>query len=358
MSPGVGGEKECQGYAARDKSGHLAPFEFKRRAPGPKDVSLRISCCGVCHSDLHQIRGEWGGEIYPMVPGHEIVGIVEEVGSIVTRFKPGDRVGVGCMVDSCRKCDACKNKVEQYCLKGAVFTYNSKAHDGKNTYGGYSNYMVITEDFALHVPENLPLDAAAPLLCAGITVYSPMKYYQMESGGKNFGVVGLGGLGHIAAKIAKAMGMHVTVISTSPSKEQEAKKVLGADNFIFSKDEKQMEAAKATLDFIIDTVSVLHPVDPYLDLLRTNGKLILVGLSPGQMQFIPIPVVLGRKTIGGSLIGGVEETQEMLDFCGKHNIVSEIEKIPIDYINTAMERLEKGHVQNRFVIDCENSFNP
>ncbi|KAL2609552.1 hypothetical protein R1flu_028125 [Riccia fluitans] len=356
MSSALGHEKKCRGYAAREASGHLSPFEFTRSAPGSKDVGFRVCFCGICHTDLHQIRSEWGSSVYPMVPGHEIVGIVDEVGSEVSRFRPGDRVGVGCIVNSCRECNACKRKSEQYCHRGATFTYNSTDREGTITYGGYSDYMVVSEDYAFKIPENLPLDGAAPLLVAGVTVYSPIKYYQMESGGRNFGVVGLGGVGHMAVKFAKAMGMHVTVISTSPSKEEEAKKSLGADQFLVSRDEAQMKEAKGTLDFIIDTVSAPHPADLYLDLLSANGKLILVGVPPEPMQFKPRALVSERKTIGGSMVGGMEETQEMLDFCVKHNIVCEIEKINMDYVNTAMERLAKGDVHYRFVIDCENSF--
>ncbi|KAL3699253.1 hypothetical protein R1sor_017275 [Riccia sorocarpa] len=356
MSLPGGHERKCRGYAARDASGHLTPFEFTRRALGPKDVYFRVYYCGICHTDLHQIRSEWNSSNYPMVPGHEIVGIVDEVGSEVSRFRPGDRVGVGSIVDSCRECDNCRRNEEQYCRKKKTFTYNDQDRDGNATYGGYSDYMVVSERYAFKMPENLPLEAAAPLLVAGITAYSPMKYFQMESGGKNFGVVGLGGVGHMAVKFAKAMGMHVTVISTSPSKEEEAKKHLGADQFLVSRDETQMRAAKGTLDFIIDTVSAPHPADPYLDLLGPNGKFILVGVPPEPMQFYPRGVVAARKIIGGSLTGGTEETQEMLDFCGKHNVVCEIEKIKMDYVNTAMERLAKNDVRYRFVIDCENSF--
>ncbi|KAG6542231.1 hypothetical protein Mapa_016359 [Marchantia paleacea] len=325
---------------------------------------------------------------WPLGPT-EIVGKVAELGSEVTKFKVGDRVGVGCMVNSCRRCDACAKDVEHYCENGCIWTYNSEDVDKSVTYGGYSNFMVITEDFALKVPENLPMDAAAALLCAGITVYSPMKHYEMEKGGKNFGVVGLAGLGHLATKIAKAMGMNVTVISTSLEKEKEAREKLGADNFIVSKDEEQMMAAKRALDFIIYTVSVDHAVDPYLALLKTNGNHILVGMPASKLSISPISmkrcqycgklrrdrergrsgssfsfysslifyrtICAGRKTVGGSLIEGIAETQEMLDFCGKDNVVCEIENMSMDYVNTAMERLEKSDVHYRLVIDCEKT---
>jgi D-arabinose 1-dehydrogenase-like Zn-dependent alcohol dehydrogenase len=342
------------GWAARDASGHLSPFSFKRREPGPKDVVFDVKYCGICHSDLHQIKNEWGASDYPMVPGHEIIGIVTKVGSEVTKFKPGDRVGVGCLVDSCMDCDACHKGLENYCPK-MVWSYNSKGFDGHPTQGGYSNVMVVKEHFALKVPENLPMDAAAPLLCAGITVFSPMKHFEMEKGGKNFGVIGLGGLGHMAAKIAKSFGMNVTVISTSPNKEKEARENLHADNFLVSKDPEAMKAAASTLDFIIDTVSAPHAEEDYLSLLKVDGKLVIVGVPPHKMSISPGSLINARRTLGGSLIGGLAETQECLDFCGKHNLTCAIEKIPISYVNEAMVRLFNSDVHYRFVIDIENT---
>lgn len=348
------GRFNVEGWAARDESGILSPFNFTRRKTGPHDVTFKIVYCGICHSDLHQIRNEWKGSQYPMVPGHEIVGTVVEVGSEVKNFSTGDRVGVGCMVGSCHHCDSCSKGQEQYCEK-VIWTYGSTDVDGSVTFGGYSSLMVCNQSFVVKVPENLPLDAAAPLLCAGITVYSPMKYFQMTEPGKSLGVVGLGGLGHMAVKFGKAFGLKVTVISTSPSKEKEAREVLGADHFVISKDEKQMQGEAKSVDYIIDTVSANHPVEPLLNLLKVNGKLVIVGLPEKPVQFAAPAVVMGRRFVGGSLIGGVKETQEMLDFCGEHNICCMIEKIPMEYVNTAMERLVKGDVKYRFVIDAAPS---
>lgn len=348
------GRFNVEGWAARDESGILSPFNFTRRKTGPHDVTFKIVYSGICHSDLHQIRNEWKGSQYPMVPGHEIVGTVVEVGSEVKIFSAGDRVGVGCMVGSCHHCDSCSKGQEQYCEK-VIWTYGSTDVDGSVTFGGYSSLMVCNQSFVVKVPENLPLDAAAPLLCAGITVYSPMKYFQMTEPGKSLGVVGLGGLGHMAVKFGKAFGLKVTVISTSPSKEKEAREVLGADHFVISKDEKQMQGAAKSVDYIIDTVSANHPVEPLLNLLKVNGKLVIVGLPEKPVQFAAPAVVMGRRFVGGSLIGGVKETQEMLDFCGEHNICCMIEKIPMEYVNTAMERLVKGDVKYRFVIDAAPS---
>jgi cinnamyl-alcohol dehydrogenase len=290
-----------------------------------------------------------------MVPGHEIVGKVVEVGSEVKNFAAGDRVGVGCMVGSCHHCDSCSKGQEQYCEK-VIWTYGSTDVDGSVTFGGYSSLMVCNQSFVVKIPESLPFDAAAPLLCAGITVYSPMKYFQMTEPGMSLGVVGLGGLGHMAVKFGKAFGLQVTVISTSPNKEKEAKEVLGADHFLISKDEKQMQAAAKSLDYIIDTVAANHPLEPLLSLLKVNGKLVIVGLPEKPVQFAATSVVMGRRFVGGSLIGGVKETQEMLDFCGEHNISCMIEKISMDYVNTAMERLVKSDVKYRFVIDSAQSF--
>lgn len=353
MKPG----ESCQveGWAAKDDSGILSPFNFPRRNTGSHDVTFKVAYCGVCHSDLHQIRNEWKNSQYPMVPGHEIVGTVLEVGSEVKNFAVGDRVGVGCMVWSCQQCDSCSKEQEQYCEK-VVWTYNSIYLDGSPTFGGYSSLMVCDQRFVVKIPENLPFDAAAPLLCAGITVYSPMQYFQMTEPGKSLGVVGLGGLGHMAVKFGKAFGLKVTVISTSPKKEKEAREDLGADHFLISKDEKQMQDAARSLDYIIDTVAADHPLLPLISLLKVNGKLVLVGMPEKPLSLPPVALTSGRKFVGGSAIGGIKETQEMLEFCGKHNITCMIENIPIDYVNTAMERLAKGDVKYRFVINVAESF--
>jgi len=346
---------QVEGWAAKDDSGILSPFNFTRRSTGSHDVTFKVAYCGVCHSDLHQVRNEWKNSQYPMVPGHEIVGTVLEVGSEVKNFAVGDRVGVGCMVWSCQQCDSCSKDQEQYCEK-VVWTYNSIYLDGSPTFGGYSSLMVCDQRFIVKIPENLPFDAAAPLLCAGITVYSPMHYFQMTEPGKSLGVVGLGGLGHMAVKFGKAFGLKVTVISTSPKKEKEAKEYLGADHFLISKDEKQMQDAAKSLDYIIDTVAADHPLLPLISLLKVNGKLVLVGMPEKPLSLPPVALTSGRKFVGGSAIGGIKETQEMLDFCGKHNITCMIENIPIDYVNTAMERLGKGDVKYRFVINVAESF--
>uniref|UniRef100_A0A0D6R6M3 Enoyl reductase (ER) domain-containing protein n=1 Tax=Araucaria cunninghamii TaxID=56994 RepID=A0A0D6R6M3_ARACU len=350
-----GNRVDSQGWAAKDESGILSPFNFTRRKTGPHDVTLKIAFCGICHSDLHQIRNEWKKTQYPVVPGHEIVGIVTDVGTEVKKFRVGDRVGVGCLVGSCHYCDSCEKGQEQYCQK-SIMTYNSIDVDGTLTFGGYSSLIVCNEKFVLKVPENLPFDAAAPLLCAGITVYSPMKYFGMTEPGNRLGVVGLGGLGHMAVKFGKAFGLHVTVISTSPKKEKEAKEILGADHFLISKDEKQMQDAAKSLDYIVDTVSADHPIPPLLNLLKVNGKMVVVGLPTKPLEIPAGSIIFGRRFVGGSLIGGIKETQEMLDFCGEHNISCIIEKIPIDYVNKAMERMEKGDVKYRFVIDNGDSF--
>ncbi|KAL0282578.1 UNVERIFIED_CONTAM: putative mannitol dehydrogenase [Sesamum angustifolium] len=342
------------GWAATDSSGVLSPFHFSRRENGADDVTIKILYCGICHSDLHTAKNEWGFTKYPVVPGHEIVGLVTKTGSNVERFKVGDRVGVGVLVGSCRTCDICQQDLENYCRK-MIFTYNSTDKDGTRTYGGYSDIIVVDQHFVLHFPDNLPSDAGAPLLCAGITVYSPMKYYGMTEPGKHLGVAGLGGLGHVAVKFGKAFGLKVTVISTSPKKEAEAINKLGADAFLVSSDPVQLKAAMGTMDFIIDTIAAVHPLAPLLDLLKMNGKLVTVGLPDKPLELPIFPLVLGRKLVGGSDIGGMKETQEMLDFCGKHGITADIELIRMDYINTALERVSKSDVRYRFVIDVGNS---
>ncbi|KAL4182670.1 hypothetical protein AMTRI_Chr11g151350 [Amborella trichopoda] len=354
ISPENEHPQKVVGWAARDASGVLSPFNFSRRANGEEDVTIKIAYCGMCHSDLHCIRNEWRNAIYPVVPGHEIAGMVTEVGSNVKEFKVGDKVGVGCMVGACHTCEACEQSLENLCPKG-IFTYNSINYDSTITYGGYSDKFVVDKRYVVRFPENLPLDAAAPLLCAGITVYSPMKYYGLAEPGKHLGIVGLGGLGHVAVKFAKAFGVKITVISTSPSKEKEAIEILGADKFLVSRDPEQMQAAMGTMDYILDTVSAKHPLVPLFSLLKANGKLIMVGLPEQAFQFPVFPLIFGRKLIGGSHIGGMKETQEMIDFAGKHNITADIEVIKIDYVNTAMERLANADVRYRFVIDVANS---
>ncbi|KAK8673870.1 hypothetical protein V6N13_112179 [Hibiscus sabdariffa] len=339
------------GWAARDPCGVLSPFKFSRRATGEKDVAFKVLYCGICHSDLHMVKNEWGFSLYPLVPGHEIVGEVTEVGNKVRKFKVGDRVGVGCVVGSCRSCNSCKDDLENYCPK-SILTYGAKYHDGSITYGGYSDTMVADEQFIIRIPENLPLDAAAPLLCAGITVYSPLRYYELDQPGLHIGVVGLG---HVAVKFAKAMGVKVTVISTSPTKRKEALENLGADSFLVSRDNDQLQGVIGTLDGIIDTVSAEHPLLPLIGLLKSNGKLILVGAPEKQLELPIFPLLQGRKVVGGSMTGGMKETQEMVDFAAKHNVKPNIEVIAMEYVNTAMERLLKADVKYRFVIDIGNT---
>ncbi|XP_022767211.1 probable mannitol dehydrogenase [Durio zibethinus] len=342
------------GWAARDNSGVLSPFKFSRRATGEKDVAFKVLYCGICHSDLNMIKNDWGTSVYPLVPGHEIVGEVTEVGSKVQKFKVGDRVGVGCLVGSCHSCNDCTNNLENYCPK-RILTYGAKYHDGTITYGGYSDTMVADEHFIVRIPDNLPLDAAGPLLCAGITVYSPLRYYGLDKPDLHIGVVGLGGLGHMAVKFAKAFGVKVTVISTSSNKKKEALENLGADSFLLSRDQEQLQAAIGTLDGIIDTVSAQHALMPLLGLLKTDGKLVLVGAAEKPLELPIFSLILGRKLVGGSCIGGMKETQEMVDFAAKHNIKPDIEVISMDYVNTAMERLLKADVKYRFVIDVGNT---
>jgi uncharacterized zinc-type alcohol dehydrogenase-like protein len=339
-----------KGYAAQNATSNLAPWNFERRDVGPHDVQFDILYCGVCHSDLHQIRDEWGGSIFPMVPGHEIVGKVKKVGAHVKKFKVGDLAAVGCMVDSCRECEECKKGLEQYCSgTGTVWTYNSREKDGTPTYGGYSDNIVVHEDFVLHVSDKLSLPAVAPLLCAGITTYSPLRHWKVGKGHK-LAVLGLGGLGHMAVKFGVSFGAEVTVLSTSPSKEAAARK-LGAHKFIVTSDPQQLESVKKYFDFILDTVSAPHDFGLYLSLLRTDGHHICVGVPPEAAQVHAFNLILGRKSVSGSAIGGIPETQEMLDYCAEHNIVSDIELIDIKYIDQAYHRMVKGDVRYRFVID-------
>lgn len=337
-------------YAAYNKSTPLAPFEFFRRNVKEHDVHVEILFCGVCHSDLHQARDEWGGSIYPMVPGHEIVGRVVEVGNKVTKFKAGDTVGVGVMVDSCRECKNCKRDLENYCVEGMTGTYNTIERDGKTiAQGGYSNHIVVDEHYVLKVSDKLNLEAVAPLLCAGITTYSPLRYANVGKGTK-VGVIGLGGLGHMAVKFAVAFGAEVTVISTTPAKEQDAKK-LGAHKFLVSSNKDRMRDYEGYFNVLLDAVSANHDFTPYLNLLDLDGRLLVVGLPQEEPKVSPFSLITNRRSVTGSMIGGIKETQDMLDFCAEHNIVAEVELIPIQQINEAYERMLKGDVKYRFVID-------
>ncbi|OJW13240.1 NAD(P)-dependent alcohol dehydrogenase [Mucilaginibacter sp. 44-25] len=341
---------QAKGWAAQDPKTDLAPWDFERREVGPHDVQFDILYCGVCHSDLHQIKNDWFEGIFPMVPGHEIVGRVVKVGEHVTKFKVGELAGTGCMVDSCQVCENCKEGLEQYCLEGNTQTYNSMERDGSRpTYGGYSNTIVVREEFVLHISDKLDLAATAPLLCAGITTYSPLRHWKVGKGHK-LAVLGLGGLGHMGVKFGVAFGAEVTVLSTSPSKEEDAKK-LGAHHFLVTKDPEQMKAAQGSFDFILDTVSAEHDMNAYLGLLKTNGVMMCVGVPSKPYAIHPFSLIGGRKSVAGSGIGGIKETQEMLDFCAEHNIVSDIELIDIKDITASYERMEKGDVRYRFVID-------
>ncbi|KAG8635660.1 probable cinnamyl alcohol dehydrogenase 1 isoform X1 [Manihot esculenta] len=347
-------KEDCFAWAARDPSGVLSPYKFKRRTTGEDDVSLKITHCGICYADVIWTRNKLGDSKYPLVPGHEIVGMVQEAGPNVSRFKPGDRVGVGTYVNSCKECEYCNDREEVHCEKGSVFTFNAIDLDGTITKGGYSSYIVVHERYCFMIPDDYPLALAAPLLCAGITVYNPMMRHGMNQPGKSLGVIGLGGLGHMAVKFGKAFGLKVTVFSTSISKKEEALGVLGADNFVVSSDQEQMKALSKSLDFIVDTASGDHPFDPYMSLLKTAGVLVLVGF-PSEVKFSPASLILGMRTVSGSITGGTKVTQEMLDFCAAKKIYPEIELIPIDYANEALERVVKRDVKYRFVIDIENS---
>lgn len=337
-------------FAAPSASSPLAPFRFDRRAIGPRDVLLDIRYCGVCHSDLHQVRDEWGGSLYPMVPGHEIVGIVAEVGREVTRFSVGDRAAVGVMVDSCRTCSACRQQLEQYCEDGMTGTYNNYERDGRTlAQGGYSDRIVTDEHFVLKVPDSLDMAATAPLLCAGITTYSPLRYAQVGPG-MRVAVIGLGGLGHMGLKFAHALGAEVSLVSSSPSKEMDARR-LGAHHFILSSDAASMRKFRNHFDVILNTVSAPHDYSPYLSLLRLDGKMLVVGLPPRSPVVDPFDLIGKRRSIIGSMIGGSRETQEMLDFCGTHQLVADVEVISMQQINEAYERMVRNDVRYRFVID-------
>ncbi len=342
----------AKAYAAASPSAALAPFQFERRAVGPHDVQIEIAYCGICHSDIHQVRDEWGGSKYPMVPGHEIVGKVTAVGAHVKAFKVGDSAGVGCLVDSCRTCPSCQRDLEQFCEKGAAFSYNSTEMDRVTpTQGGYSSSIVTDEAFCLKISPKLDLAAAAPLLCAGITTYSPLKHWKTKQGDK-VGVVGLGGLGHMAVKLAAAMGAEVTMLSTSKSKEADARK-LGAHHFGLTSDDATFKKLAGHFDLIIDTISAPHDYNKYLGLLRVEGSMVLLGVPPEPTPVSAFPLIMGRRSLSGSLIGGIKETQEMLDFCAQHGIVSEIELIPVQQVNEAYERMMKNDVRYRFVLDMK-----
>jgi uncharacterized zinc-type alcohol dehydrogenase-like protein len=337
-------------YGAVSAESPLEAMHIGRRQVSAHDVEIEILYCGVCHSDLHQARNEWRGTVYPCVPGHEIVGRVTAVGSHVTQFSLGEAVAVGCMVDSCRTCESCRDGLEQYCENGATYTYNSPdKHLQTQTYGGYSESVVVDESFVLRVPEKLDLAAAAPLLCAGITTYSPLRHWNVGPGQK-VGIIGLGGLGHMGVKIAHKLGAHVVVLTTSASKAEEAKK-LGADEVILSTDESDMNLHAGSFHFLLDCVSASHDINAYLKLLKRDGSMVLVGLPENELPLAAFSVVAGRKRFAGSSIGGIRETQEMLDFCGKHNLTADIEMIRIQDINQAYERMLSGDVKYRFVID-------
>ncbi len=346
--------KMIASFAASSATAPLGPHKIERRDPGPHDVEIHILYCGVCHSDLHTVRNEWKNSVYPVVPGHEIVGRVTKIGSEVKKFKLGDLVAVGCMIDSCHTCPGCKKGLEQYCETGTTFTYNSPdKHTGKTTYGGYSTSIVVDDQFVLQIPKKFKesqLPSVAPLLCAGITTYSPLRHWKVGKGSK-VGIVGLGGLGHMGIKLAHAMGAHVVLFTTSASKVQDGKK-MGADEVVISKNPDEMKKHLNSFDFILNTVSVSHNLDAYIELLKLDGTMCLVGAPPTPHPSPTITnLIFKRRQIGGSLIGGIAETQEMLNFCADHNIVCEIEMIPIQKINEAYERMLKSDVKYRFVID-------
>jgi uncharacterized zinc-type alcohol dehydrogenase-like protein len=337
-------------YAATAAKAPLTPYSFDRRTPGDHDVAIEIKFCGICHTDIHQTQDDWGGAIFPMVPGHEIAGVVTSVGSKVTKFKPGQHVGIGCFVDSCRKCVECRKGVEQYCAEGTVFTYSSRDKEGNVTYGGYSDNIVVDENYVLRIPDNLPLDAAAPLLCAGITLYSPLRHWGAGPG-KRVAIIGLGGLGHMGVKIAHAMGAEVTVLSQSLKKQADGKR-LGADHFYATADPETFAKLQGSFDLIVNTVPAASDWNQFIGLLATDGALVMVGVPDEPVSIAGFPLIAKRRSVAGSLIGGIAETQEMLDFCGKHNIASDIEVISFGQVNDAYKRVVKGDVRYRFVIDC------
>ncbi len=337
------------GYAAQSKTSPLTPFHFDRREPGPDDVVVAIDYCGICHSDIHQVRDEWGESMYPMVPGHEIVGRVTAVGSQVTRFKPGDLAGVGVTVETCMACENCKAGAEPYCTKGMVGTYNAKTYAGEMTYGGYSDIIVAPQHYVYTISPELDLAGVAPLLCAGITTYSPLRHWKVGPN-KKVGVVGLGGLGHMGLKFAHSMGAYVVQFTTSESKAADARR-LGADEVVISKDEAAMARQAGSFDFILDCVAAPHDINAYLNLLRLDGTLCLVGLPEQPLETLPFSVVVNRRSLSGSMIGGMKETQEMLDYCAEKKIVADIELIGYDRLEEAYARVVKGDVKYRFVLD-------
>ena len=342
---------KSRGYAALSAKSNLTSYDFDRRDLGDHDVALDISYAGICHSDIHQVAEEWGPAIFPMVPGHEIAGVVTSIGSKVSKFSVGDKIGVGVFVDSCRKCTSCLKGLQQYCVEGMTGTYNGLERDGVTVaMGGYSNNFVINEDYAVRIPDNLPMDGVAPLLCAGITLYSPVKHWKVQSGMK-VAVMGLGGLGHMGVKFAVAMGAEVTVLSHSPGKESDAK-AMGAHHFVSTKDAKNLEPLGKSFDLILNTVSAELVIDDYLNLLKLDGTLVVIGL-PGKPYEVHAGTLLnGRRSIAGSMIGGITEMQQMLDFCAEHSIISDVEVIKADYINEAYKRTVASDVKYRFVIDA------
>ena len=344
---------EVKAYGAKKQAANLEQMTIERRALQPDDVHIKITYCGVCHSDIHTVQNDWGNSKYPVVPGHEIIGRVAAVGANVTNFKEGDLVGVGCMVDSCRECSACKDNLEQFCEKGMVGTYNGpNKHLGGHTFGGYSQEILVDQYYVLSIPENLDEKAVAPLLCAGITTYSPLAHWGIKEGHK-VGVIGLGGLGHMGIKIAAAMGAKVVMITTSPNKASDARR-LGADEVLISKNEDDMKKHKASFDFLLNTVPVGHDINPYLELLKRDSTMVMVGAIEPLEKMHGGNLIMGRKRVAGSLIGGIKETQEMLDFCGQHNIVSDVEMIDIKEINNAYQRVQDSDVKYRFVIDMKS----
>jgi uncharacterized zinc-type alcohol dehydrogenase-like protein len=341
---------QVKGFAAPQAGAALEPFRFERRDPGERDVLIDIQFCGICHSDVHQVRNEWGGSTFPMVPGHEIVGRVSRVGSAVKRFKPGDTAGVGCFVDSDRTCVYCKRGLQQFCDQ-IVWTYNSKEKDGTPTYGGYSSQIVADENYVLKVDAKLPLERVAPLLCAGITTYSPLRHWKVGEA-QQVAVMGLGGLGHMAVKLAASMGAEVTVLSTSRGKEADARR-LGAAHFVLTSGGSALAPLKGRFDFILNTVSAAHDLNAFLELLRPDGTMVLVGVPPKAPELQAFKLIERRRQVAGSLIGGIPETQEMLDYCAGHNVLADVEVIPMAKVNEAYDRMVKGDVRYRFVIDLK-----
>jgi alcohol dehydrogenase (NADP+) len=341
------------GYASKQAKGQLTLYEFERREPRDHDVVIDIQYCGICHSDIHQVSDEWGGSTFPMVPGHEIAGVVSQVGTNVSHYKVGERVGVGCFVDSCRKCSPCRDGLEQYCIEGCTLTYNGFERDGKTpTQGGYSNKIVVNDDYVLKIPNGLPLPRAAPLMCAGVTLYSPLMHWNAGPG-KKVGIIGLGGLGHMGVKIAHALGAEVTVLSHSLHKQEDGRR-MGADHFLATSDPMTFEKLKGSFDMIINTVSVELDMNSYLNLLRLDGTMVIVGLPEKELSFGASSLTNARRRLAGSVIGGIQETQEMLEFCDKHKIYCDIELTPIQRVNEAYQRVVNSDVKYRFVIDMKS----